>query len=84
MTVSAPHLLLYSWRSLTVLLFALLMFPFYRGEPFVRKLEQIAPLVKPSCILTIASSFPVSDIRAMLLEEVTVTVILSNRSSLLF
>lgn len=29
------------------ILLALLMFPFYRGEAFIRKLEQIAPLVKP-------------------------------------
>lgn len=65
-------------------LLALLIFPFYRGEPFIRKLEQIAPLVKPSCMLTVASSFPVSDIRAMLFEEVTVTATVSEDCSLLF
>lgn len=71
------------WISNSTLL-APLVFPLYRGEPFIRKLEQIAPLVKPSCMLTVASSFPVSDIRAMLFEEVTVTAIVSNRCSLLF
>lgn len=65
-------------------LLAPLAFPFYRGETFIRKLEQIAPLVKPSRTLTVASSFPVSDLRAMLFEEVTVTVTVSNRCSILF
>lgn len=43
---AAPRSLLCSWVSDSILL-ALLMFPFYRGEAFIRKLEQIAPLVKP-------------------------------------
>lgn len=35
-------------------------------------------------MLTVVSSFPVSDIRAVLFEEVTITAIVSNHRSLLF
>lgn len=35
-------------------------------------------------MLTVVSSFPVSDIRAILLEEVTITATVFNHRSLLF